>query len=80
MWVAATCAGSLGHRCPPCSPPLPSSARPQPPCATLLCTLATADELTGFEHNGVSPIALKTRLPIVMSHKWVLPASVAQLN
>lgn len=30
---------------------------------------AVSDELTGFEHNGVSPIALKTRLPIVMSHK-----------
>lgn len=29
------------------------------------------DELSGFEHNGVSPIALRTRLPIVMSHKWV---------
>ncbi|KAI7842757.1 hypothetical protein COHA_003506 [Chlorella ohadii] len=30
---------------------------------------AVSDELTGFEHNGVSPIALKTRLPIIMSHK-----------
>lgn len=30
---------------------------------------AASDELTGFEHNGVSPIGIKTRIPIIMSHK-----------
>ncbi|KAL4853830.1 hypothetical protein ACK3TF_005207 [Chlorella vulgaris] len=33
-----------------------------------------SDELTGFEHNGVSPIGLRTRLPIILSHR------VAQLH
>ncbi|EFN50638.1 hypothetical protein CHLNCDRAFT_28906, partial [Chlorella variabilis] len=27
---------------------------------------AASDELTGFEHNGVSPIAIRTRMPIIM--------------
>lgn len=34
-----------------------------------LCPEDVSNELTGFEHNGVSPIAIKTRLPIIMSHK-----------
>jgi prolyl-tRNA editing enzyme YbaK/EbsC (Cys-tRNA(Pro) deacylase) len=28
-----------------------------------------SDALTGFEHNGVSPIGTKTRLPIIFSHR-----------
>ncbi|KAL4421214.1 hypothetical protein ABPG77_010089 [Micractinium sp. CCAP 211/92] len=28
-----------------------------------------SDELTGFEHNGVSPIAVRTRMPIILSHR-----------
>lgn len=28
-----------------------------------------SDALSGFEHNAVSPIAIKTRLPIVLSHQ-----------
>lgn len=35
-----------------------------------------ADELTGFEHNGVSPIGVRTRMPIIMSHRCP-PASPA---
>jgi prolyl-tRNA editing enzyme YbaK/EbsC (Cys-tRNA(Pro) deacylase) len=34
-----------------------------------LCPEDVSNELTGFEHNGVSPIAIKTRLPIILSHK-----------
>lgn len=30
---------------------------------------AISDELSGFSHNAVSPIGVKTRLPIIMSHK-----------
>ncbi|KAL4439895.1 hypothetical protein ABPG75_002896 [Micractinium tetrahymenae] len=30
---------------------------------------AVSDELTGFEHNGVSPIGIKTRMPIILSHR-----------
>jgi prolyl-tRNA editing enzyme YbaK/EbsC (Cys-tRNA(Pro) deacylase) len=33
-----------------------------------LCPEAVSDELTGFEHNAVSPIGIRTRLPIVLSH------------
>lgn len=36
-----------------------------------LCPEDISNELTGFEHNGVSPIAIKTRLPIIMSDKIV---------
>lgn len=39
-----------------------------------LCPEAVSDELSGFEHNAVSPIGIKTRLPIIMSHR------IAQLN
>jgi prolyl-tRNA editing enzyme YbaK/EbsC (Cys-tRNA(Pro) deacylase) len=34
-----------------------------------LCPEDVSNDLTGFEHNGVSPIAIKTRLPIILSHK-----------
>ena len=27
-----------------------------------------SDALTGYTHNGVSPVGLATRLPIVLSH------------
>ncbi|GAB4823617.1 hypothetical protein N2152v2_010663 [Parachlorella kessleri] len=30
---------------------------------------AVSDELSGFSHNAVSPIGIKTRLPIIMSHR-----------
>ena len=69
VWLAAalaTCAGMAPHRC------AAGSRLPATPLLPPLPPLAPADELTGFEHNGVSPIALKTRLPIVMSHKRVV--------
>lgn len=28
-----------------------------------------SDQLSGFTHNAVTPIGIKTRLPIIMSHK-----------
>lgn len=28
-----------------------------------------SDELSGFEHNAVSPIGFKTEMPIILSHK-----------
>lgn len=34
-----------------------------------LCPEAVSDELTGFEHNAVSPIGIRTQLPILMSHR-----------
>lgn len=34
-----------------------------------LCPEDVSNELTGFEHNGVSPIAIRTKLPIILSHK-----------
>lgn len=33
-----------------------------------------SDELSGFEHNAVSPIGFRTEMPIILSHK------IAQLN
>lgn len=34
-----------------------------------LCDEAVSDRLSGFEHNAVSPVGIKTPLPILMSHK-----------
>jgi len=34
-----------------------------------LCPEAVSDELSGFGHNGVSPVGLATRLPIIISHR-----------
>ena len=34
-----------------------------------LCPEEISDKLTGFEHNGVSPIGSKTQLPIIMSDR-----------
>jgi prolyl-tRNA editing enzyme YbaK/EbsC (Cys-tRNA(Pro) deacylase) len=34
-----------------------------------LCPEAMSDALSGFGHNGVSPVGLRERLPIVMSHR-----------
>jgi len=28
-----------------------------------------SNELTGFEHNAVSPVGIRTRLPIILSHR-----------
>jgi hypothetical protein len=42
---------------------------------TAAAAAAAADELTGFAHNGVSPIAIKTRMPIILSHRQATPAS-----
>eukprot|EP00887_Chlorella_sp_A99_P000460 scaffold17.g460.t1 len=30
---------------------------------------AVSDELTGFSHNAVSPIGIRTQLPVVLSHR-----------
>jgi len=34
-----------------------------------LCPESVSDELSGFEHNAVSPIGIKTQMPIIMSHR-----------
>ena len=34
-----------------------------------LCPEEVSDALSGFEHNGVSPIGIKTKLPIIMSNR-----------
>lgn len=34
-----------------------------------LCPEAISDELSGFEHNAVSPVGIKTQLPIILSHR-----------
>eukprot|EP00878_Enallax_costatus_P018480 GHUV01019455.1.p1 GENE.GHUV01019455.1~~GHUV01019455.1.p1 ORF type:complete len:203 (+),score=45.50 GHUV01019455.1:669-1277(+) len=34
-----------------------------------LCPEDVSDELSGYEHNAVSPIGIKTPLPIIMSHE-----------
>jgi prolyl-tRNA editing enzyme YbaK/EbsC (Cys-tRNA(Pro) deacylase) len=34
-----------------------------------LCPGDLSDELSGYEHNAVSPIGIKTRLPIIISHE-----------
>jgi prolyl-tRNA editing enzyme YbaK/EbsC (Cys-tRNA(Pro) deacylase) len=34
-----------------------------------LCPEDVSDSLSGYEHNAVSPIGIKTPLPIIMSHK-----------
>jgi prolyl-tRNA editing enzyme YbaK/EbsC (Cys-tRNA(Pro) deacylase) len=34
-----------------------------------LCDEAVSDDLSGFEHNAVSPIGIKTHMPWVISHE-----------
>lgn len=34
-----------------------------------LCPEDVSDTLSGFGHNGVSPVGLATRLPIILSHR-----------
>lgn len=34
-----------------------------------LCPSEVSAELTGYHHNGVCPVGLSTRLPIIVSHK-----------
>jgi prolyl-tRNA editing enzyme YbaK/EbsC (Cys-tRNA(Pro) deacylase) len=34
-----------------------------------LCPEDVSDSLSGYEHNAVSPIGIKTPLPIIMSHE-----------
>lgn len=34
-----------------------------------LCPEEISDNLTGYSHNGVSPMGLATKLPILISHK-----------
>ena len=34
-----------------------------------LCTADVSHELTGFEHNAVSPVGCRTQMPLVMSDR-----------
>lgn len=34
-----------------------------------LCPSDISDDLSGYEHNAVTPIAIKTQLPIIISHE-----------
>jgi prolyl-tRNA editing enzyme YbaK/EbsC (Cys-tRNA(Pro) deacylase) len=34
-----------------------------------LCPEDVSDGLSGYEHNAVSPIGIKTPLPIILSHR-----------